>query len=254
MTVGSKLSPSIPSWNNFLLRTVEADVYPDLYVVHQNRLHMKGIRIDSIREIIELQPNATAAALFDLLRIAFHHDWSLTSQPPLESLVRTICADLIEKQISFGVENIFSWFASWFCLISRNPTQLSRFRESLGQVEAQDWDKFWILRGKSLLPKPDNQNAAFAEAETWPNSPKFEDSLSSFIMGRRYLALTSTRQALALTPLSAKPGDEIWVLFNGRTPYVLCKKEQGYYFVGESYLHSFMHGELSQETRRRELI
>lgn len=205
---------------------------------------MKGIRIDSIGEITEIQPNATAAALFDLLRVAFHHDSSLTSQPPLESLVRTICANIIEERSSFSVEDTFGWFARWFCLISRNPIQLSRLRESLRQVDAQDWDKFWILRDKSLLPTPNDQNAASAEAETWHNYPELKDFLSSFVMERRCLALTGTRRALALTPLSAKSGDEIWILFNGRTPYVLRRKEQGYYFVGESYLHGFMDGEL----------
>jgi hypothetical protein len=89
----------------------EADVYPDLYVVHQNRLHMKGIRIYSIHEITKIQPNAAAAALFDLLRVAFYHDSSLTSQPPLESLVRTISANLIDSRRSFSVEDIFGWFA-----------------------------------------------------------------------------------------------------------------------------------------------
>jgi hypothetical protein len=209
---------------------------------------MKGIRIDSICEVTDqIQPNATAAALFDLLRVAFHHDSSLTSQAPLESLVRTICANIIEERSSFSVEDIFGWFARWFCLISRNPTQLSRLRESLGQVEAQDWDKFWRLRDKSLLPTPNDQNAAFAEAETWHDSPELQEFLSSFVMGRRCLALTGNRRALALTPLSAKSGDEIWILFNGRTPYVLRKidrEEQGYYFVGESYVHGFMDGEL----------
>lgn len=205
---------------------------------------MKGIRIDSIREITEIQPNATAAALFDLLRVAFHQDSSLTSQPPLESLVRTIGADIIEERSPLSVEDIFGWFARWFCLISCNPTQLLRLRESLGQVEEQDWDKFWMLRDKSLLPTPNDQNAAFAEAETWHNSPELKDFLSGFVRGPRCLALTGTRRALALTPLSVKSGDEIWILFNGRTPYVLRKKEQGYYFVGESYLHGFMHGEL----------
>jgi hypothetical protein len=155
----------------------------------------------------------------------------------------------MEERRSFSVEDILGWFARWFCLISRNPTQLSRLRESLRQVEAQDWDKFWKLREKSLLPTPNDQNAALAEseAETWHNSTKLEEFISLFVMKRQCLALTGTRRALALTPLSAKSGDEIWILFNGRTPYVLRKidgEEQGYYFLGESYLHGFMDGEL----------
>ncbi|KAE8449100.1 hypothetical protein EG329_008483 [Mollisiaceae sp. DMI_Dod_QoI] len=205
---------------------------------------MKGIRIDSISEITRIQLKATAAALFDLLRLAFQQDSSLTSQPPLESLVRTICANIVEERTSFNVEDIFGWFAKWFRLISHNPTQLARFRESLGQVDAQDWDKFWMLRDKSLLSIFSDQSTASAEAETWHNSPELENSLLLFVMGPRCLALTGTRRALALTPLSAEPGDEIWILFNGRTPYVLRKKEEGYYFVGEMYLHGFMDGEL----------
>jgi hypothetical protein len=215
---------------------------------------MKGIRIDSICEITEIQLNATAAAVFDLLRVAFHHDSSLTSQTPLESLARTICANIMEEKSSFSAENTFGWFARWFCLISRNPTQLSRLRESLRQVEEQDWDKFWTLRDKSLLPTPNDQNVALAEAEIWHNSPELNGFLSTFVRGNRCLALTDTRRALALTPRSTKSGDEIWILFNGRTPYVLRKidgEEQGYYFVGESYLHGFMDGELFSRDKEK---
>lgn len=64
-----------------------------------------------------------------------------------------------------------------------------------------------MLGNKSVLPTPGEQNTAEAEAETWRHSTDLNRFLERFLRGRR---------RLALTPLSAKPGDEIWILFNGR--------------------------------------
>jgi hypothetical protein len=96
-----------------------------------------------------------------------------------------------------------------------------------------------LLSNKSVLPTPNEQNTASAEAETWRHSTDLNRFLARFLRGRRRLALPRSRQALVLTPLSAKPGDEIWILFNGRLPYVLREiegEEHGYYFVGETKL------------------
>jgi hypothetical protein len=104
-----------------------------------------------------------------------------------------------------------------------------------------------MLNNKSLLPPPEEQDTASAEAATWLNHHWLSVVLRIFIMNPKRLALTQNRKALVLTPLSAKAGDEIWILFNGRTPYVLRKidrEEHGYNFVGEAYAHGFMYGEL----------
>jgi hypothetical protein len=56
---------------------------------------------------------------------------------------------------------------------------------------------------------------------------------------------------------SDKLGDEIWILFNERMPYVLRMiegEERGYYFLDEAYVHGLIEGETSQEIKRMDMI
>jgi hypothetical protein len=254
MAVCDNPSPSNPPRANSLRNFQdETDIFIETYVVCQDRLHMRGIFLDSISEITDkIQRSASTESLFDLLRLAFHQDHSLNGHTHLESLMRTICANIVEEHNNISRDDIFQWFARWFRLISHNPTELTRFYESLGKVDPQDWDRFWMfspefLSNQTILPPPGQQNTASTEAETWRHSPALTEFLQTFLQGSRRLALTHSRRALALTMLSAKPGDEIWILFNGRMPYVLRKiegEEHGYSFVGEAYVHGFMEGEI----------
>jgi hypothetical protein len=41
----------------------------------------------------------------------------------------------------------------------------------------------------------------------------------------------------------AQPGDEIWLLFGGRVLYIIRPMEDCFTFVGECYVHGYMHGE-----------
>jgi hypothetical protein len=67
-------------------------------------------------------------------------------------------------------------------------------------------------------------------------------SISSFAIGRRF-SLTNCGR-LGLMPADAKEGDVIWVFYGGNLPYVVRRCEDGMYtFIGDCYLHGFMHGE-----------
>jgi hypothetical protein len=215
---------------------------------------MKGILVDTISETTDqIQPHASPASVFDLLQLAYKQDPFLTGHTHLESLMRTLCAGIVEENNSCPRDDIFEWFARWFRLVSHCPTDLARFRELFLEADSQEWDKFWtfgpnFLDNKTLLPPPPNEdNAGSTEAETWLNSPILHEWLKIFLRQHSRLALTRNRRALALTKLSAEPGDEVWILFNGRIPYILRKiegEEQGYYFLGEAYVHGFMEGEI----------
>jgi hypothetical protein len=111
--------------------------------MHQNRLHMRGIYLDTISEITdEIQPYASAESLLNLIRLAFYQDQFLTGHTRLESLMRMICADIVEARKTVNGDcsrdDIFEWFAKWFRLVSHNPRDLARFRESLKKVDSQD--------------------------------------------------------------------------------------------------------------------
>lgn len=53
-------------------------------------------------------------------------------------------------------------------------------------------------------------------------------------------------------------GDEVWVLFGGRVPFVLRPNEAGSTFsmIGDCYLHGFMDGEamVDAETKTRTVV
>jgi hypothetical protein len=207
---------------------------------------MKGVFVDSISKLTEIRREASAESAFDLLQLAFFADQSLSEEPRLESLMRTLCADIIaEKQV--GKDSIFAIFANWFRLVALNPGRRALLHESLGEIDPQDWNDFWKFGNEALRVRAEEENITFAEVEAWNNSEHLTSCLRGLIFQYKHLALTKNRHALGLVPQSARPGDEIWVLFNGRTPYILRKlngAKSEYYFVGEAYMHGFMYGQL----------
>jgi hypothetical protein len=65
-------------------------------------------------------------------------------------------------------------------------------------------------------------------------------------------SLFSTSEGhLCLGPPSVQPGDKVFLLEGGRTPYILRKGDGGaeptYEFLGDCYVHGIMHGEMWTE-------
>jgi len=126
-----------------------------------------------------------------------------------------------------------------------NPKQWSQLQESVHDLDLDDWNRFWVFGKEPLNPSPGQESHVFPEVEAWINSENLSLFLAGFIVPRRHLALTETRRVLAHAPRSTRLGDENWILFNGRTPYILRKidgQEGCYYFVREAYVHGFMYG------------
>jgi hypothetical protein len=66
--------------------------------------------------------------------------------------------------------------------------------------------------------------------------------------------LLSKKRYWGLCSVSVEAGDTIWLLEGGRTPYVLRKVERDeYVFMGEAYVHGFMHGEGWTEEATKEM-
>jgi hypothetical protein len=67
------------------------------------------------------------------------------------------------------------------------------------------------------------------------------------------------RGYIGFGPPTLKVGDEIWVLFGGRMPFVLSRRRTEYKFRGEAYVHGIMDGEAVErstveEVRRVNLV
>jgi hypothetical protein len=58
-------------------------------------------------------------------------------------------------------------------------------------------------------------------------------------------SILTRSKLLGLGPLSTVAGDEVWLIHEGRVPYVLRPQGKGEYtLMGETYIHGCMRGEL----------
>ena len=86
-------------------------------------------------------------------------------------------------------------------------------------------------------------NQEIAKYITTDNFRRF-DKAASAIYAR--LLFQTNGGDLGYGPLSTSPGDQIWVLENGRVPFVLRPVADGKNFelLGECYVHGVMDGQL----------
>lgn len=78
------------------------------------------------------------------------------------------------------------------------------------------------------------------------------------IFGRRLVS--SDTGLIGLAPEHAQEGDQIWVLDGGRVPFIIRPRsgeevESGEYtFIGDSYIHEIMEGQLSEQGRPKQTV
>ena len=111
------------------------------------------------------------------------------------------------------------------------------------------FESWWKLIEE--LPKPINWAHASKEAKD------FASGVSNGTWCRRFFI--SNKGYIGVAPALAAPGDRVAVLFGGKVPYILRQnninesecREMTWTFIGDSYVHGIMHGEvlakLSQE-------
>jgi hypothetical protein len=66
---------------------------------------------------------------------------------------------------------------------------------------------------------------------------------------RRFFTTTAGR--VGIGPRCMQPEDIVVILRGGRTPFILRKKSDGYWLLGDAYVHGVMHGEAVQMERDR---
>ncbi|KAI4640795.1 hypothetical protein J4E93_008387 [Alternaria ventricosa] len=69
-------------------------------------------------------------------------------------------------------------------------------------------------------------------------------SFVDYCMNRRFFVTGAGR--VGIGPRCMQPGDVIVVLRGGRKPFILRKKSDGYWLLGEAYVHGIMDGEAVQ--------
>ncbi|ETS75336.1 hypothetical protein PFICI_12280 [Pestalotiopsis fici W106-1] len=75
-------------------------------------------------------------------------------------------------------------------------------------------------------------------------------SLTTFVINQKFFVTTDGY--FGMGPKMMIPGDEVWILFGGRVPFILRRKnthgeaDNGYTLVGHAFLYGIMNGEATQ--------
>jgi hypothetical protein len=94
------------------------------------------------------------------------------------------------------------------------------------------------------IPKTDSGYDVEAGLAEGSLHKRLETAIIVGAYGRK--VFVSEAGVTGICPIDTEPGDEIWVLYGGRVPFILRPKgeeEESYRFVGECYYHGIMDGE-----------
>jgi hypothetical protein len=80
----------------------------------------------------------------------------------------------------------------------------------------------------------------FSSIENGTHQPQFVKFLNSIRFG--YTIFFTEDGHIGCGPSKMQVGDEVWLLFGGRVLYVLRPEDDHHQFVGECYVHGYMHG------------
>lgn len=182
----------------------------------------------------------------------------------LEPLGQLACNNpllqLLEAALPFLPEGkaLIDWIASWVITTTADQHLLS------GRTEKQ------ILRdGSAYLHNLLSSNEYQQSSQTSLSfDPEVTESLrklstggdpeiyralaSNFCLNRKFIITLEGR--MGITPTGTQPGDVIFVLFGGGVPYILRKQGRSFLFVGESYVHGIMGGDVVEAWERGEVV
>lgn len=128
------------------------------------------------------------------------------------------------------------------------PESLTDIFEQLSALFQQSETTFVLPRvaeGQLWWESPQRMSAndVLRELTPYADPKKFHRFRNALTVRERYLFRT-TANDIGLGPLLCQPGDQVWVLENGRVPFVLRPKLDSFELMGECYLHGVMDGEL----------
>lgn len=119
------------------------------------------------------------------------------------------------------------------------------------------WRKEWeadlreIASDEDAYLVPTAEDIKFRRAGFQQDVFHFMAKLKRFYSSR-CLWLTHRCRRLGLGSQQTRAGDQVWLLSGGRTPFVLrpIDGSECFEFVGECYVHGWMHGEVAPDTRK----
>jgi hypothetical protein len=249
----------VPNWaelihpftvRNYLNRSVALYLYSasgkktcDFIESHDGLLRIEGVTWDSISsagEVLDTEFYSINAPIFI--------SWYRLAETALPS----------QDYISSGTLDD----AFWRTLCTDYSLASTRTTERLKENHRAAYDRWWQLQLKI-----DTYGSAVGTEMTLEsyldNSPKevleFDGSVMTATCNRRFFI--SEKGYIGLAPSNAAPGDKIAILFGGKVPYILRRNEPQssenseatWTFVGDSYVHGIMDGEVIESLERGEV-
>ncbi|KUJ11167.1 uncharacterized protein LY89DRAFT_238894 [Mollisia scopiformis] len=128
----------------------------------------------------------------------------------------------------------------------KTDEELSEMEASIGFPRWYARHRNWGVAGKTIREWTQSVHASntlpflqVTEHEVWRD---FDKMWKWLVPGRRLMS--SRKGLLGLVPDSTQSGDLVCILFGGRMPFILRPIEEGYFLLGDSYVHGVMRGEI----------
>ncbi|KAJ3518005.1 hypothetical protein NM208_g14622 [Fusarium decemcellulare] len=208
------------------------DRRPKLHIDNEKRaLHIYGVRVDWVR-----RPSWT------FYGTSFHFRGSSPRRLPIEALWRDICGGR-NKQFSLN-ERYRNGESAFFALVQTLTNACigadrSREYESIPKTE-------WLANGAAYLVRALKRPDAIAPEiqELARSGDGFKWSHEATLVTRYRGFVLTAGGYFVIGPDIMQPGDVVAVLYGGRTPFILRRRQDGtWMLVGECYVHGLMNGE-----------
>ncbi|MCJ1317984.1 hypothetical protein MMC15_003311 [Xylographa vitiligo] len=167
----------------------------------------------------------------EILCHTFSRDYYRVAYPAKDGLASAVdLLNLYRESIRDGVEILRKYFAtpedSW---IRRRFYDTSSLRVRL----------WWLLHLNHIIRRAE-ERPDIAE-----NSQAISTLFAANLRGNRIV--TTTMGFLANVPSQSIAGDEIWVLYGCKTPFILRQTPRGHLLIGECFVHGIMYGEAIEQ-------
>jgi hypothetical protein len=187
----------------------------------ENRIHMKGIWLDSI-------PNYPVHRY----RVDF----------PLHGSAKIWLDELNDHSAGFAITREQRREAFWRTLIADTTARPSPTHPAPAEYEQYFND--WMKVREKVIENNDATTKSAASDNLPDGAYRFDRAIREVCTGRKLF--TTSLGYLGVGPSNLKDGDHIFILIGSRVPFILRDYPlgEGFELIGEAYIHGWMHGEV----------
>lgn len=229
-----------------------------------NTLHLEGAVFDIIQSHGLPGPDGHGqseifCSTMEYLKELFHLAWRASCdfsypEPIINFLWRTQIANATRNthNVIISERHFSDWILGLMASMIAKYGEDNTSQSVMGLIQALRDHGNHMLPTRSeiytLVAHMKENSETAREAEIRHNHSLFYNLFAALSMWRK--VFLTRKGHFGLGPMSVQPGDEVWMLCGGKVLYVLRHHEtlpDTYRFVGEAYVHGFMHGEVFRD-------